>query len=166
MTKYEEMREVVMGKQRDWNEMKDRCYGYFGKFTKGLTQYIGIPDDRIKWLKKVDNEVRYLPAEEGADYTEMGAIQFCEEDGYWHLGLAITLSKPGVFPSLWYGFAIMLKEDEKDVLLKTGFENKEWRIPSNQIGSYNEAFERIATASLEVLTKGKTYRPTGIGFLS
>jgi hypothetical protein len=166
MTRYEEMRKAAMDRQRAWIEMRDRCFGYLTRFANGLIQYIGVPNDRIELLKKADGEAQYLPAEEGKHYTLPGAIQFCEEDGYWHLGLAITLSAPDVFPSVWYGFVIMLKEDGKDVLVKTGLEKKEWRIPSDQIGSCVEVFESIAAVSLERLVQGNAYQPKGIGFLA
>jgi len=166
MTKYEEMRNAVMGRRRTWIDMQERCFGYLGFFAGGLIRYIGAPNDRIEWLKKAEEEVRYSPAEGGSRYTLPGAIQFCEEDGYWHLGLAITLSESGVFPQLWYGFVIMLKEDGKEVLIKTGLEKKEWRILPDRIGNCDEVFERIATVSLERLTQGNLSQSQGIGFLA
>lgn len=166
MTKYEEMRKAAMDRQRAWIEMRDRCFGYLSAFAVGLISYIGIPDDRFEWLKKAEEEVKYSPPENGNKYTLPGAVQFCEEDGYWHLGLAITLSSPGVFPAQWYGFVIMLKEDGKDIVVKTGLEKKEWRIPPDRIASCNEVFESVAAISLERLVQGSAYQPRGIGFVT
>lgn len=167
MTKYEEMRKAAVDRQRAWIEMRDRCFSYLGAFAGGLIRYIDVPTDRIEWLKKAEEEeARYSPAEGGGHYTLPGAIQFCEEDGYWHLGLAITLSGPGVFPPLWYGFVVMLKEDGKDVLIKTGLEKKEWRIPPDRIGNCDEVFESVATISLERLIQGSASQSKGIGFMA
>lgn len=65
-------------------------------------------------------ERRHTEPEDGGKWTFPGAIEFDEDDGYWSVGICVTLTSPGAFPSNWFSFALYVSEDKGQTLAKVG----------------------------------------------
>jgi hypothetical protein len=172
VTKYEEMKQIVEQKRIAWIQRNESHFLYMRSFVGGLVSYLGVPTNdatlmnRITFLRKRDGVNEYSEAEESKAYTLPGAISYCEEDEFWHLGLAITLTDPGTFPPIWYAFAILLREEGDAIRVRVGLEKKDWQIALDEIGRCTDLFERIADLSIEGLRERQKVTPKGIGFLA
>jgi hypothetical protein len=113
----------------------------------GLVVEWGIPEERIAFLRSNDlpGEQRiYSPAEEGHQYTLPGAVSFDKDDDYWHLGVSITLSRPGIFPERWVGFVLCVTESEGQAVVKLGMNGKPRTIDFNDPRKCTELYDEIA----------------------
>ncbi len=136
MSKYEEMREVAHATRRNWIQYRDRSWGYMAALVNGFMDYCEVPKDMdqitfLKWNEKTGEQRTYREAEEGQHYTLMGATVFDPEDGYWHLGVCITLTPPGTFPPQWVSFALCVTEHEGKPMVKVGVNGKPRQIDLN-----------------------------------
>jgi hypothetical protein len=127
MSKYEEICDASKHAVKRWNEYRDRSWGYLNAIVQGLVTYCGVPRDKITFLRSnglPGEERRYRPAEDEGLYSLPGAVTFDEQDEYWHLGVAITLSRPGVFPERWIGGVLCGTEDDGQAVVKIGANGK------------------------------------------
>jgi hypothetical protein len=65
-----------------------------------------------------------LPPEDGGTYVFPGAIEYDETDGFWNLGVLITLTPDNTFPKQWVTFVLHIKEQNQAPLVKIGLDGK------------------------------------------
>jgi hypothetical protein len=126
MNRYEEICEASDNAVRRWSEYRERSWGYLMKIVQGLVTHCGVPPDKIAFLRSNDlpgEARRYSPPEDGGFYTLPGAATF-EEDGYWHLGISVTLSPKGTFPARWIGAIVCVTENGGQADVKIGANGK------------------------------------------
>jgi hypothetical protein len=123
MSKYEEMSAVAVKGRKDFADYRQRSWQNFSRLVRGFIDYCGIPQDRImylRWNRLTGEDREYQEPRDGGRWALPGAVEFDEEDGYWHLGLCVTLTKPGTFPPMWFAFTLCISEQQGKLMVKTG----------------------------------------------
>jgi hypothetical protein len=170
MSKYEEMRDAADTARKNWSQNRDRCWGYISTLVNGLIAYCEIPEplDRItflKWNEATGERRAYREAEDGMRYTLPGATVFDREDGYWHLGVCVTLSPPGTLPSQWVSFALCVTEHEGKPMVKIGIPGKPRQIDLNDPRQCNEFYESIVDNIKSSFSDSRKSDSKRIGFV-
>jgi hypothetical protein len=168
-SKYEEMCAAAEMARKEWADQSERCSGYMKFIVNGFLQYCGISPDRITLLRRngaSGPDEAYLEKKEGGHYLLTEAIVFDEKDGYWHMGLAITVSQPGVFPPSWFGFAVCVKEKDGQVVVKTGLDGMPQQLDLNQPAQCNGFYEGLAKICEQSLRDGRKPPSKRLGFLT
>jgi hypothetical protein len=167
-SKYEEMCAAAESARKEWAGQSERCLGYMSTILSGFLDYCGILPDQIsllRWNEVTGPGQAYLEKREGGAYLLSDAIVFDEKDGYWHLGLAITVSLCGVFPPSWFGFAVCVKEKDGQVVVKTGLDGMPRQLDLNQPSQCNAFYEGLARICELSLRDGRKSPSKRLGFL-
>jgi len=85
MSKYQEMEDAVNSVRQKWNSNQQASYKAAGIIVNGFEQFCQFPQGHI-FLMPLDKEPK-----DGVKYSVVGAMHY-EEDGFWHLGLGMTIS--------------------------------------------------------------------------
>ena len=171
MSKYEEMREVADTARKVWIQYRDHCWGYMSLLVNGFMAYCEIPVDMdhitfLKWNEdRGEEQGRYKQAEEGMNYTLLGATVFDSEDEYWHLGVCITLTPPNVLPPQWVSFALCVTERDGKPLVKIGVPGKPRQIDFADLEQCNAFYESIVENIKESFRDSKKSSSKKIGFV-
>lgn len=131
MSKYDEICEASANAVERWIQYRDRSWGYLAAIVHGLMGECGVPQEKITYLRSnglPGEERRYIPPEDGGQYTLPGAVTFDRDDDYWHLGVSITLSPVGTFPESWVGLVLCVTEDDGQAVIKLGRNGKPRKI--------------------------------------
>lgn len=126
MNRYEEICEASENAIRKWIESRERSWRYLFAISQGLAAHSGVPPDKIFYLRSNNlsgGERRYRVPEEGGSYTLPGAATF-EDDGFWHLGIGVTLSPAGTFPERWIGAVVCVSDEGSQPKVKIGVNDK------------------------------------------
>jgi hypothetical protein len=97
----------------------------------------------LRWNEKMGDLSRYLEAEDGRVYTLAGATVLNESDGFFHLGIRITLSPPEMFPPHSVFFALCVADHEGKAQVKTGHEGKPRLIDLSNANECDEFYDDI-----------------------
>jgi len=146
MSKYEEMARAAATAQTDWNEHRERCLGYLKFIVNGLMTYAEIPADQVtflRWNGEAGDDRKYSEAVEDDPYTLLDAIALDEGDGYWHLGLRISLLHSGALLPRWVSFVLCAAEQDQKPMVKIGVEGKPIPIDPNDAAQCNAFYETI-----------------------
>ena len=146
MSKYEEMARAAATAQTDWNQHRERCLGYLKLLVNGLMTYAEIPPDQVtflRWNGATADERKYSEAVEDDPYTLLDAIALDEADGYWHLGLRISLLHSGALLPRWVSFVLCAAEQDQKPMVKISVEGKPIQIDLNDAGQCNAFYETI-----------------------
>lgn len=138
MSKYDEMREAAAVRRKDWIACRDRNLRYLIALVNGFVEYCGIPSNQytfLRWHRAEGETPVYKEAQDNMEYSLPAAVVFDEEDGYWHLGMRVRLTPPGVFPTDWFFFAFCVTEEEGGPMVKVAsfkptrvdFSDANWR---------------------------------------
>ncbi len=149
MSKFEEMCESVAACNRRWIEHRGRCYQNLNRLVAGFKKYCEIPEANICFLP-LDKEPK-----KNTQYNIVGATHFNDNDGYWHLGLCMTLTKnPNVFPKQRVLVAICITEHDGKVMVKRGPEDKPRQLDLDNQSQYSEFYESIVERVKEFFAGG------------
>jgi hypothetical protein len=155
MTKYEELRRRAEETERKFNQRRERCWGYLAALMNGFVTFCAIPEDRLLFMRwnKVEGEGRrYQPPDDGR-YNLVGATELDRADGYWHLGLLITVSEPGRFPEQWFGFVLCVSEDRDGTpLVKLGVAGKPRRLDLGDADQCEEFYRSVFDMAKQMLS--------------
>jgi hypothetical protein len=146
MSKYEDMVGAAAAAQTNWSQHRDRCLGYVKFFVNGLMAYAEIPPDQItflRWNGATGNDRKYTEVEEGDKYTAMGATALDEADGYWHLGIRISLVHSAALLPRWVFFVLCAAEEDKKPMVKIGVDGKPIQIDLNDPTQCNAFYDTI-----------------------
>jgi hypothetical protein len=146
MSKYEEMAGAAAAAQTDWNQHRDRCLGYLKFLANGLITYAEIPPDQVtflRWNGETGDDRKYSEAAEDDPYELMDAIALDEGDGYWHLGLRISLLHSGALLPRWVSFVLCAAEQDQKPMVKIGVNGKPIPINLNDTAQCNAFYETI-----------------------
>lgn len=128
MTQYEAICEASNNAVRRWIEYRERSWNNLATIVRGLVAHCGVPSEKVFYLRSnglAGEERRYREPEDQGRYTLPGAVTFEEDDGYWHLCVAMTLSRDGVFPVRWAGIVVCVSEDDcRRTFVKLGLDGK------------------------------------------
>ena len=146
MSKYDEMARAAANARTDWNQHRDRCVGYLKFLVNGLMTYAEIPPDQVtflRWNGETGDDRKYSEAVEDDPYTLMDAIALDEADGYWHLGLRISLLHSGALLPRWVSFVLCAAEQDQKPMLKIGVDGKPIQIDLTDAAQCNAFYETI-----------------------
>src|ERR1700684_4410779 len=101
MSKYQEMCEASIAARKKAIQSRDRCFKHLIFLVNGLAKYCEIPGDKITFLLWNEDRGTYREADDGMMHGVPDAAFYNKSDGYWHLGVAITLSPKGSIPENW-----------------------------------------------------------------
>jgi len=116
MSKYEEMWQAAITQQRNFHQQRLRCSQHAVKLINGFQAYCGMPSHNVKLLRWTGDQTAPVPYEEadpGKTYTITGAMQFNEEDGYWHFGVHLDLTQ-----MQWITFGMAISDADGKSLVK------------------------------------------------
>lgn len=167
MTKYEEMCEAAKNARKEFLAYQQRSWGYFGAIINGLQTHCGVPVDKItylKWNGHQEEARQYLAAEEGMKYALPGAIDYDEINGFWNLGILITVTPDNVFPKQWVTFALCIKEQNQTPLVKIGLDGKAQLVQLENLGARNQYCEMIAEQVIKAFSDPTEPGSKVIGF--
>jgi hypothetical protein len=108
VSKFKEMYECVLLARKKWSSYRESCWKNLGSLVNGFAAYCEIPKEQVGFLP-LDKEPK-----EDTIYGLAGAVHLAE-DGYWHLGLVITLD-----PYQRVLIRICLREQDGVVMVKAG----------------------------------------------
>jgi hypothetical protein len=151
MTKFDEMRDAANKGRRDFIAFRDRSWGYLIKLVTGFSEHCGVPNDQItllRWNGLTGDERAYSASGDGK-YVIPQAAEFDEEDGYWHLGVRVTLSDPGNFPVNWFAFTLCVTEEQCKPVVKLGFMGKPQSLDFEQPTQCAPFYEGIVTTVMQ-----------------
>ena len=140
MTKYEEMKEAAATQLRNFNERRQRCWQHGLKLINGFRAYCDIPSAALKFLRWTGDKTTPAPYEEaepGHAYTIPGAMQFSEEDGYWHFGVRLALTQ-----MQWIVFGVGISDCDGRAMVKVGGGNPR-QIDTSDQNQCNEFYDSI-----------------------
>jgi len=136
MTKYEEISAAAQQGRVEFVAYRDRSWQNLFTLVRGFINYCGIPDGQIsfrRWNGLDGAERDYTRPEDGGMWTLPGAVEFDDEDNYWHLGIYVSLTKPGLFPPNWFSFVLCVSEDKGQLMAKIGLVGRPQPVdPLNQ----------------------------------
>jgi hypothetical protein len=167
VSKYEEIRDVAAAARKSWISQRDRCWSYMGNLVNGFVKYCGVPFGQITYLRsnEASGELRaYREPEDGGRYTLLRAIVFDDEDGYYHLGLCVTLTPPNVFPPQWVSFALCVTEKDGKPTVKIGFVGEPRQIDLNDASQCGAFYEGIVESLKQCFRDPKKSNSKTIGF--
>jgi hypothetical protein len=168
MSKYEQMSAAAEKGRKDFYKFRDRSWNSLSKLVQGFVSYCEIPPGQItflKWNGERDDLRGYTEAEDGRKWTFLGAIDFDEEDGFWHVGVCITLSKPGHFPQDWASYVFCVTESKGKTLVKIGLIGKPQAIDLSDQMTCGVLYQSVVDHILERVTEPlPTPKAKGIGF--
>jgi len=135
MSKFTEMGDAVASARKKWSDFRDRCWKDLDSIIKGFVEYCEIPREQVSF-SPLDTD-----PEEGVQYAFAGAVHYAE-DGYWHLGLVITL-----IPFQPLLIELCVNDRDGKVAVKAGRDGKPRTInlqnPTERAAFYDEIVEDV-----------------------
>ena len=162
MANYSEMRDAALNAQQRFNGMRDRAYGCLGKVVQGLITHCQVPQDKItflKWNGGLDEQRHYYPADAGQRYSLQGAAVFDDSDGYWHLGIRISLTQ-----LQFVSFALCVTQQDGTIKVKTGVDAKPQTLNIDNEAELRAYCESIADKVIQVYAEPKSSESRTFGF--
>jgi hypothetical protein len=160
MSKFEEMCAAFTKSQKAEDAYKQRCLHNLGRLFQGFSVYCDFPNGTLK-VVPLDKEI-----DEKMNYFIPGAAHETE-DGFWHVGLWITISET---PMRWATLVIDLSVAEVDgkVVVKIAEKDSPRPIDLGDTHQCNEFYERLVKMISNVLVgrprSGKPSDANPIGF--
>jgi hypothetical protein len=147
MSKYEEICQASENAVRKWNQYRDRSWDYLATIVHGLITQCGVPEEKITFLRSNglpgEERIYSLPEAGTGQFTLPGAVTYDKEDEYWHLGVAITLSRAGTFPERWVGIVLCVTENDGQAVVKLGIDGTPRPIDFNNPKQCTELYDEI-----------------------
>jgi hypothetical protein len=137
VSKFEEMLQASALTRKQWSRYRERTYTNLSKLVNGFVTYVQIPRECISF-RPLDKE-----PEDGWTYNLIGATHY--KDGFWNLGLCVTLSNQPITPSSGPRLllAISMKERDGKVLVKRYLTDKPRTLNLDDENQCNEFYENI-----------------------
>jgi hypothetical protein len=167
MSKYDEMCAAADLARKEWIDVRQRCWNYLALFMKGLKDYCEIPADRVtylRWNGLKGEERDYARADGGGSFTLPGAAEFDEDDGFWHLGVHITLRPPGHFPPTAVSFVLCVKVQKGQSILKIGIDGKECQVDPSEPAQAQAFYDRVLEDVKRSFLEPNSSKHKSIGF--
>jgi hypothetical protein len=161
MSKYQEICAVAANSEKAWSHYEDTCGRHMSELVTGLVTYCEIPSDKVRFLRwnGMTGEQRNYTAPDGEDeiYSLPGAIKYDRTDGYWHLGIVVTLSQ-----LQWVGFVLCVTEESGKPLVKFGGVGTPRRIGDSK--QRDEFFDEIVGKLKQSYENYRGPGPKNLGF--
>jgi len=168
MSKYEEICKANATVRENWSQYRDRSWQRLWSIVNGLEAYCEIPPEMVtflRWNEGAGDARAYVEAENGMRYTLPGATVFDKDDGYWHLGLCITLSRPGAIPPQWVYFVLCVTELDGKPMVKVGVVGKPRQIDFDSPEQLNALYEYIFESVMKCFHDSNKDASKPIGFV-
>jgi hypothetical protein len=136
MSKYSEMCEAAGVARKNGLEFRERCWHNLHLLIEGFKADCEFPGGQCE-IVPLDK-----PVTAGAVTNVVGAAHFDPKDGYWHVGLVITLKVPNQSPQRLL-IRIALTERAGKVLVKTGTNDKPREIDLGNAGQLKAFYDEI-----------------------
>ena len=162
MTNYADMSKAARDSQSLFNSFRGRAYGYLDKILQGLSTHCQVPHDKITFLKLVDEQDgnrTFSPADPGRRYSLSGATVFDDSDGYWNLGIRISLTQ-----LQFITFVLCVTEEGGIVKVKTGRNAKPRVLNLDSEGDINAFCDSIADGVVAVFAEPRSSNSRTLGF--
>jgi hypothetical protein len=148
MSKFEEMCAAFGKARRDGTEYQHRCFQNLSFLVQGFSKYCEIPPESIQ-VVPVDQD-----AKKDTFYAIPGAAHFDPNDGFWHVGLVITLAeRPNTFPRLRALTKVSVRERDGKVVVKRGGDDRPRELNLGDQQQCNEFYDDIVEHVKEALGK-------------
>ena len=126
MTAYDDLCKAAEAAEVEFQAYRQRCWSYFGWVIDGLKSHSGVPGQSIvflKWNGKKGEGRGYLAREDQTTpfYTLPGAAGYDESDGYWHLGICISLAESFLGH---VSFLLCTNEQNGEPMLRMGLQER------------------------------------------
>ena len=163
MAKYYQMCQASLDAAERFQQYRERVLKYASKVRRALILNCAVPQDKITLFKcneKTDEERQNVPVDEEILPTLQRVLERPESDGYWHLGIQITLSQMH-FVSL----VLCFSEDGGSPIVRIGQEGKGEAIDLDDqqaLASFCESIGDIVVAAYGD-TRASTSRSIGFG---
>jgi len=154
MTKYEEISAAAQQSRTDFFAYRDRSWRNLFALVRGFIDYCGIPDGQIsyrRWNGLHGSERAYTRPEDGGQWTLPGAAEFDDDDNYWHLGVHVTLTKPGHIPPNWFSFVLCISEVKGQLMVKIGLPGKPQAIDVTSESELANFFNFVSNEALKLI---------------
>lgn len=147
MSKFEALRDAFQsGKERSWS-YRDACYEMAREIAKGYREFLGVPEERIRFFPSSSSKIDFDDIERFSLY---GGIELREE-GFFHLGFAIDVTPDG-----WHSpqgillHRIPIKKVEDRFVVKSCPDGEEHTIPAEESNSRQIALQELFQEMFEL----------------
>lgn len=154
MSKYKEMQDASAFAAKNWFELQERCWAHIAKLVHGFRLYCDIPADRLrvlKWNGLSGEDREYAEPEGGGRYFVPTVAEFDSEEGFWHLGISITLTPEGSFPPQWFAFILCVGEKEGEIMVRVGSVGKPSAIDFEDKASCDAFYKTIVDKAIQMV---------------
>jgi hypothetical protein len=168
MTKYEEMCAAAKTARNEFDAYRIRCVGYLGGIIGALQSHCGVPSGKItflKWDGQREEPRNYLAADPPMKYALPGAMEYDEEDEFWHLGVSISLTENNFFPKQWVSFVLCVREQNQVPVVRTGLNGKAQVVRVDNEDARKKYCETLTDRIVETLRDPAKPELKAIGFV-
>lgn len=164
VSKYDEMCDAAAKARSLREDSRNRSLGYLCRIVNGLIKHCEIPEEQIAYSRWDGKGNTYQRAEDGMRYTVPGAAVLDEEDGYWRLGIRITLTPAGAWLRHIVFAVLCVSEQEGMPVIKISPTGRPSRLnvdDPNQCGKFFDSI--VENIKIGLLDPQKT-KSSQIGF--
>lgn len=155
------MCETARAAQKNRHAYRERCWQYMASVLNGFLTYSQIPSPNVtflRWNGLAGENSHYEQAESGRRFTVPGATVL-GEDGFWNLGLSITLTA-GTFVS----FALFVSEQDGKPVAKVGAPGKTYALDFTDQQQCAVFYEDLVEKIKQCFGDPRKPQPRVIGF--
>jgi hypothetical protein len=139
MNKFDEICEAYKNSRHEFFDYEGECRKFVVQIVQGLIKYLRCPKEQIKYYP-INEE-----PEKNTEYHIGGAMEFNDNDRFWHIGLGITIYEaPRVYPQETIRAELLIKKVDDQYHVKFGKRGKLFKLPEDDIDNfYNHIYESL-----------------------